>query len=279
MKTVHVFDIQSYHTALHPSADASGRYLSQQGAGFGNFAANVKRYSIPIIKRYILPHAKEAARNTYNDVMNGSSIRQAIEKNSIGFLHDATNDITNDIFEKMKQKGSGIRKRNISHLSARAVTKRLVDSPGKASQTVKKERTKLPAKNRNQKKTFFPKMALINSLSTPSIRGEADLFTVPSTDTTVENSLYVEYKPTVNIQDSDAKLEFKISGNSNQYLDLFDSFLYVRVKVVSEDGSNLDINDNISTANNFLHSLFQQCDQLITKWFLQQTTVTPINVT
>lgn len=107
-------------------------------------------------------------------------------------------------------------------------------------------------------------MAMINSLSTPVIRSQCDLFSTPPTDTSVESSFYCEYKPTVNIQDCDAKLEFKINGNSNQYIDFSDSFLYLKLKVVQEDGSDLEEGDNVSTTNNFLHSIFSQSEVYIT---------------
>jgi len=100
----------------------------------------------------------------------------------------------------------------------------------------------------------------INKFSNPIIRGQVDLFSLPPTDTTIESSVYAEYKPIVNIQDTTSKIDFRIIGNSNQYLDLFDSFLYLKVKVVSSDGSNLPDDAEVSTSNLFLHSLFSQCD-------------------
>lgn len=103
----------------------------------------------------------------------------------------------------------------------------------------------------------------INSLSSPVIRGEADLFNIPPTDTTVESSFFAEYKPIVNIQDSDAKIEFRLSGSSTQYIDLYDSFLYLTVKVVTHEGGNLLADAEVSTANNFMHSLFSQVDVYI----------------
>jgi hypothetical protein len=63
-------------------------------------------------------------------------------------------------------------------------------------------------------------MALINKFSSPSIRSQVDLFSMPPTDTTVQSSFYAEYKPLVNIQDNDSKIEFRVIGNSEQYLDL-----------------------------------------------------------
>lgn len=113
-------------------------------------------------------------------------------------------------------------------------------------------------------------MSLINSLSSPVVRGEVDLFKVPPTDTTVESTFFAEFKPVVNIQDSDAKIEFRISGNSNQYLDLNDSFLYLTVKIVDKDGNNLS-SAPVGTANNFLHSLFSQVDLYINNQLISTT--------
>jgi len=103
-------------------------------------------------------------------------------------------------------------------------------------------------------------MALINEFSQPIIRGQAELFGLPPTDTTVESSFYAEYKPVVNIQDNDAKIDFRIVGNASQYLDLYDHFCLLRVKVVKGDGSDLPARADVSTANLFMHSLFSQCD-------------------
>jgi len=114
-------------------------------------------------------------------------------------------------------------------------------------------------------------MALINNLSDPVLRGEADIFTVPETDTTVESSFYAEYKPVVNIQDSDAKIEFRLAGNSSQYIDLYDSFLYITVRVVDGSGKNIPGGETISTTNNFFHSLFSQVDLNINNQIISST--------
>lgn len=90
-------------------------------------------------------------------------------------------------------------------------------------------------------------MALINSLSTPCIREQCDLFSLPMTDTSVESSFYVEYKPQVSIQDAEGKLEFKVCGNTNQNIDMNDTFLYSKIKVVNEDGSPLAKDVNVSS--------------------------------
>lgn len=106
-------------------------------------------------------------------------------------------------------------------------------------------------------------MSLVHNYSNPIIRSQVDLFSVPPTDTTVETSFYEEFKPIVNITDSNAKIEFRIVGNSSHYLDFSDHFLYVKLRVIAEDDTNLAADDEISIVNLSLHSLFSQCDVLI----------------
>lgn len=92
----------------------------------------MKRYSVPVIKRYIVPHAKKAAYNTYRDIMKGSDIRSTLQRNSLGLVQD----IGNDVIENLKQKGRGIRRKRISVKS----------SP------VKKSRTKLSSRTKRKPK-------------------------------------------------------------------------------------------------------------------------------
>lgn len=106
-------------------------------------------------------------------------------------------------------------------------------------------------------------MALITSDSVPTIQDQVALFSELPTNTTIENSFYVEYKPSTSIQDSDSKIEFKISGNANHYIDLADSFLYLKLKITDDEGNDIAANENVSTANNLLHSLFSQCDVFV----------------
>jgi len=114
-------------------------------------------------------------------------------------------------------------------------------------------------------------MNVVEHSSEPAIRSEADLFSYPPTDATVDHSFFSEYKPTVNIRDSDTKIEFRIVGNSNQYLDFNQSFLYCVVKVVNEDGTKLGKDVNVGTTNLLLHSLFSQCDVFVSNELVSTT--------
>jgi len=102
-------------------------------------------------------------------------------------------------------------------------------------------------------------MSKIHQLSTPGFRSEVDLFSLPVTDTTVESSFYATYKPLNNLQDSNAKIEFRIVGNSEQYIDFSDSFLHLLLQVTNES-SDLITSQEISTCNNLLHSLFSDVE-------------------
>lgn len=113
-------------------------------------------------------------------------------------------------------------------------------------------------------------MALIHETSKPSVCSEIDLFSLPPTDTSIDTSYYADYKSIVNIQDANAKLEFRIQGSPNHYLDPSDSFIVVKLKVVKSDGSDLSVANananppvvasNVSVVNCLLHSLFSQCE-------------------
>src|SRR6185503_1533118 len=91
--------------------------------------------------------------------------------------------------------------------------------------------------------------------------GEVDLHSMPPTDTTCELSMYTEYQPIVNLQDSSSKIEFKVTGNTQHYIDLHDNFLLLKVKVMKKDGTtNLEADSTLAPVSCFLHSLFSQLD-------------------
>jgi hypothetical protein len=91
-------------------------------------------------------------------------------------------------------------------------------------------------------------MSLARKYSSPTIRSDVDLFSVPSTYTTIEDSFYAEYKPTVNVQDSNAKIEFRIVG-SNHSVDLNNHFLYIKAKITDNKAAYLVSTDDYSIAN------------------------------
>jgi len=69
--------------------------------------------------------------------------------------------------------------------------------------------------------------------------------------------LEVAYKPIAPVHQND--LELVIPGHNGTYLYL-DIKLYVRGKLVSALGKDVEFADHMGLANNFLHSLFSQCN-------------------
>lgn len=101
--------------------------------------------------------------------------------------------------------------------------------------------------------------ALIYKDSPPCVKSELDLFTVPPTQTVIESGKFVEYHPLSNIRDG-GPIEFNISGNGEEYMDLAASYLHVKAKVLKADGTVLPEKEPVSAVNLFLHSLFSQVD-------------------
>lgn len=102
-------------------------------------------------------------------------------------------------------------------------------------------------------------MAFIHRDSCECVKSELDLFTVPPTQISIEDSQWVEYHPISQFADN-GPIEFHISGSGSEYLDLSQSQVYVKLKVVKGDGTNLPDTEQVGPVNLFLHSLFSQVD-------------------
>ena len=102
-------------------------------------------------------------------------------------------------------------------------------------------------------------MAFIDASSCECTKSELDLFSVPPTQTSIENGTFVEYHPISAIAGS-APIEFDISASGEDYMDLANSYLFVKAKIQRADGANLANTDEVGPINNFLHSMFSQID-------------------
>ena len=81
-------------------------------------------------------------------------------------------------------------------------------------------------------------MAFIHEGSCECAKSELDLFSVPPTQTSIENATFVEYHPISSLSDG-APIEFEVSSSGDDYIDFNDSQFCVRIKIVKADGSNL----------------------------------------
>jgi len=116
-------------------------------------------------------------------------------------------------------------------------------------------------------------MAFVNDDSCECVTSSLDLFSVPPTQTAVEVGNYVDYHPITNVTDG-SPIEFDIPASGTDYIDLSKSMLYVKAKVVQQNGHNLPPNTPVAPVNLWLHSLFNQVDIS-----LNGTTVTTANDT
>ena len=112
-------------------------------------------------------------------------------------------------------------------------------------------------------------MAFVHRQSCEGVKSELDIFAVPPTQTSIEEGRWVEHQPLTSL-DSGGPIEFILPGTGDAYLDLANTYLLVRAKVVRGVGTDLADDTPVGPVNNWLHSLFSQVDV-----YLNDTLVTP----
>jgi hypothetical protein len=88
------------------------------------------------------------------------------------------------------------------------------------------------------------------------------LFLTPPTDTGIEGKSWINIRPTSQITDG-GTIDFNIAGNTLQYMDLHETRLYVKCRIVKKDGTKFSEKDVVAPVNLFLHSLWSQMDVLL----------------
>ncbi|XP_066486401.1 vomeronasal type-2 receptor 26-like [Tiliqua scincoides] len=101
-------------------------------------------------------------------------------------------------------------------------------------------------------------MAFIHSFSEECTKSELDLFQIAPTQTSIEGSVYVEVPPMTAVTET-SSLEFFIVGNGEDYMDL-NTLLYLRCRIVKEDGGNIDRQAEVALVNYPIASIFSQLD-------------------
>ena len=96
--------------------------VRQRGGGIGSILGGIAKYALPLLMKYVFPHAKEAALRTLSDVaVGGQSVKGALKKNSVGFLKNVGGDVLSSATAKL-QTGKGIRKVTKSTTSCKPKT-------------------------------------------------------------------------------------------------------------------------------------------------------------
>jgi len=116
-------------------------------------------------------------------------------------------------------------------------------------------------------------MAFVHDQSCECTKSELDLFSVPPTQTSVEQGNWVEYHPITSVA-GDSPIEFDINSSGEDYLDFANTMLYVKAKLTAMDGANLTADAAVGPVNLFLHSLFSQVDISLNGTLITQSTNT-----
>lgn len=86
-----------------------------------------------------------------------------------------------------------------------------------------------------------------------------DVFRLPPTESLVEKKKYIEYRPLTQVTEG-APIEFVIAASQGQYIDLKNSFLSLKARIVDKNGQALAVGKLASPINLIFQSLFQQVD-------------------
>ena len=102
-------------------------------------------------------------------------------------------------------------------------------------------------------------MAFVHSMSCKCTKSELDLFSVPPTQTCMEQGRWIESHPLTTVTEG-SPIEFDVGGSGEDYIDFANSMLYVKTKLTTNTGGNLPADAAVGPVNLFLHSLFSLVD-------------------
>ena len=102
-------------------------------------------------------------------------------------------------------------------------------------------------------------MSIISSNSSEGINSRLMLFSLPPTDTSIQNINYIEVRPSSQITASNP-IVYEIPGSGIEYKALSDATHAVKFKVVNLDGSDIAADAKVGVINLTLQSLFNQVD-------------------
>ncbi|XP_071580632.1 uncharacterized protein F54H12.2-like [Temnothorax nylanderi] len=124
-------------------------------------------------------------------------------------------------------------------------------------------------------------MSFLHTHSSECLKSELDFFSLPPTQTSIESSQWIYYKPITSLGD-DAPIEFVIPGHGEDYLDLTHTMLSLRIRVETSplaggggDGQTSTPGGpafKVGPVNHLLHSMFNQIDV-----YFNQKLVSPPN--
>ncbi|XP_069470087.1 uncharacterized protein F54H12.2-like [Ambystoma mexicanum] len=102
-------------------------------------------------------------------------------------------------------------------------------------------------------------MAFLHRASGECVKSELDLFTIPLTQTSIDNSFYMEVSSLAALSPQ-APIEFFVWGSTDMYLDLNDMLLHLTCKITKVDGTNIAATARVDTITYPIAIMFNQVD-------------------
>ena len=102
---------------------------------------------------------------------------------------------------------------------------------------------------------FFIEWLLQTGRNMECVHSGLDIFESPGLQTSILEGEYMEYRPVASLDDSGGPIEFVLKGGSH-YIDLANTYLRVKAKVVQPGGRDLAPNAPVVPMNLTLHSMF-----------------------
>ncbi|GFX41233.1 uncharacterized protein TNCV_2219311 [Trichonephila clavipes] len=115
-------------------------------------------------------------------------------------------------------------------------------------------------------------MTFILKDSPECVKSELELFNLPGTQTVIQDGQWKQFHPLSNVFDN-APVEFHISGSAEDYIDLSQTQLYVKAKIVKVDNTPITKDDTIGPVNLFLyiHYFLNKTSQLTAELFYKDS--------
>jgi hypothetical protein len=88
---------------------------------------------------------------------------------------------------------------------------------------------------------------------------QLDIFSVPPTQCSIEKVRFQDFRPISQLTNG-SPIDFLVDNGGLEYTDLSRSRLYIKARIVKEDGTPLKTTDIVGPVNNLLDSIFSQCN-------------------
>ena len=89
-----------------------------------------------------------------------------------------------------------------------------------------------------------------------------DLFSPTVIQTDISKSTFEEIYPTTKLEDN-GPIDFTIENNTEKFLDFSNSYLKAKVQILKGDGTNIGADDDVTSVNYTIASLFRQFDVML----------------